>query len=77
MGSLTVHDIPLPSEPPSQPPDNIPLPPEPLNEPPDLAEVPLPPEEQPPLPPCLPLTDKQPVRHVISRLICFGCFNYC
>jgi len=39
MGSMTVHDIPLPSQPPSQ-----------LF---DLSQVPLPPDE-PPLPPCLP-----------------------
>jgi len=62
MGSMTVHDIPLPSQPPSQPPDlsDVPLPPDerPL---PDLADVPLPPEEQPPLPPCPPLPDTDQV----------------
>jgi len=48
MGSMTVHDIPLPSQPP--------------NLPPDLSDVPLPPDEQPPLPPCPPLPDTDQVR---------------
>jgi len=48
MGSMTVHDIPLPSQPPSQPLD--------------LADVPLPPDEQPPLPPCPPEPDTEQVR---------------
>jgi len=48
MGSVTVHDIPLPSQPPSQIPD--------------LTDVPLPPEEEPPLPPRPPpLPDTEPV----------------
>jgi len=53
LGSVTVHDIPLPSQPPSQPLE--------------LAQVPLPPEEQPPLPRSPPLPNDQ-VSHLVSAV---------
>ena len=60
LGSITVHDIPLPSLPSSQ---EI-----------DLSEVPLPPE--PPLPPCPPVPDDNLVRLVTAYIIlsCIGDF---